>query len=34
MYDGFDRSLAGQRYLVAHSRLEDRWRASVLVVQN
>jgi Tol biopolymer transport system component len=32
--DGFDRSLDGQRFLVARSRVEDRRRASMFVVEN
>jgi hypothetical protein len=32
--DGFDRSIDGQRFLVARSRIQDRRRSSVLVVEN
>jgi Tol biopolymer transport system component len=32
--DGFDRSVDGQRFLVARSRTHDRRRSSVLVVEN
>ena len=32
--DGFDRSVDGQRFLVARSRIQDRRRSSVLVVEN
>ena len=32
--DGFDRSVDGQRFLVARSRVEDRRRASVFVIDN
>ena len=32
--DGFDRSLDGQRFLVARARVEDRRRASLFVIEN